>query len=499
MNASNLLTPWLLLGGVLFLLVQAEKWIQSHLYGVGWLLTNDKRSATALYYLILAPGVFVHEFTQWLVAGALNVPTRRVMAWPEAQEDGTLRLDFVQIQSADWLRSALIGAFPFVVGTGLIWLISNEILNLEYFFDALATGDITLIGPALREVGSTPDFYLWLYLLFAISNAMLPTPADRKGWPLLIGVFAVVLGFLILIGVGQQLYETFTGPVAHGLNVLTAAFSTVLAVEVGAIFLIGVTEEVLERLTKRKFQYLQPVPPLPPREPGSNLPLPPGTPPPSIYNLELPLPDPSAPTARPAPRPAPGPAPAASGTIPAQAPRPPASGTLPGAPDERPRPASRPGEPAPGPARPLPDRQPAPLPAARPALTASSDEAAEPQSQPRAFPRPGSPPQPAGPPAPATGATGSRSPFPARPLPGAPSERGVTPARPVPAPREGQTGERPAPPGTPRQEAFLRDLRRGGPPPFDDDIDEEDEELDALEDDDEDEGDDLQYIDFDDL
>lgn len=492
MNASNLLTPWLLLGGVLLLLVQAEKWIQSHLYGVGWLLTNDKQSATVLYYLILAPGVFVHEFTQWLVAGALNVPTRRVMAWPEAQEDGTLRLDFVQIQGAGWLRSALIGAFPFIVGTGLIWLISNEILNLQHFFDALATGDITLIGPALREVGSTPDFYLWLYLLFAISNAMLPTPADRKGWPLLIGVFAVTLGFLILIGVGQQLYDTFTGPVAHGLNVLTAAFSTVLAVEVGAIFLIGVTEEVIERLTKRKFQYMQPVPPPAAREPGSNLPLPPGTPPPSIYNLELPLPNPSAPTARPAP--------AASSTIPAPGPPPSPSGTLSGALTDRPRPASRPGAPAPGPARSLPDRQPSPPPVARPTPAATSDVAEGRQVQPRAFPRPGGPPQPSGIPAPTAGGSDTRSPFPARPLPGAAPERGVTPARPVPAPREEQPGGRPAPSGTPRQEAFLRDLRRGGPSPFDDDIDEEDEELDAaLEDDDEDEGDDLQYIDFDDL
>ena len=57
---------------------------------------------------------------------------------------------------------------------------------------------------------------------------MLPTPADRQGWPLLVGVFAVVIGFLVLIGVGDVLMETFTGPVAHGVNRLTTAFATVL-------------------------------------------------------------------------------------------------------------------------------------------------------------------------------------------------------------------------------------------------------------------------------
>ncbi|HML24985.1 MAG TPA: hypothetical protein PKD09_25245, partial [Aggregatilinea sp.] len=279
MNVSNLLTPWLLLGGVLFLLVQAEKWIHSHLYGVGWLLTQDKQSATALYYLVLLPGVFVHEVTQWLLAGALNVRTKRVMAWPQAQEDGTLRLDFVQIQQASWLASAFIGAIPFITGTTLIWLISNQILNLEQFLDSLSSGDLTVIGPALQQVGSTPDFYLWLYILFAITNAMIPTPADRKGWPLLIALFAVVLGFLVLIGVGPRLYETFTGPVAHTLNLMTAAFTTVLVLEVLAIVVIGTGEQILQRFTKRSFTYTKPVAPVPTREPGSSLPLPPGAPP----------------------------------------------------------------------------------------------------------------------------------------------------------------------------------------------------------------------------
>lgn len=293
MHLSDLLTPWILLAAVLIPLVYAEKWIHSHLYGVGWLLTNENRSATVLYYLILFPGVFVHEFTQYLMAGALNVATKRMMVWPEAQEDGTLRLDFVQIKKANRVQHAIIGATPLIAGMGVVWLISNRVLNLEDFLTALGTGEVNQIGPAIRNLGSTPDFYLWLYLMFAVSNAMFPTPADRKGWPLLIGLAAVGLIFLVVIGVGDVLLETFTGPVAHGVNLLTTAFGTVLAVEVVAILAIGFFEEILERTTKRKFQYSQPSPPPPTRKPGSNLPLPPGEPLPSIYNLELPVPDPS--------------------------------------------------------------------------------------------------------------------------------------------------------------------------------------------------------------
>ncbi len=293
MHLNDLLTPWLLLAAAIIPLVYVERWIHSHLYGVGWLLTNDKKSATALYYVILFPGVFVHEFTQWLVAGALNVKTRRVTSWPEGQDNGTLRLDFVQIQQAGRLKAAIIGASPLVVGMSLVWLISNQILDFGDFVTALGTGDVQIIGPALRELAGKTDFFIWLYLMFTISNAMLPTPADRQGWPLVIGAFALVLFFLVVLGSGEVLLETFTGPVATGVRRLSTAFVTVLLVEIPGILLIGFLEEVLERLTRRKFDYSQPVRAARVREPGSNLPLRPGTPLPSVYNLLLPVPDPS--------------------------------------------------------------------------------------------------------------------------------------------------------------------------------------------------------------
>jgi len=293
MDLSSLLTPWLALAAVLIPLAYAERWIHSHLYGVGWLLTNEPRSATALYYLFLSPGVFVHEFVQWLVAGALNVETERVMAWPEAQENGTLRLDFVQPKNAGRVKTAIIGAVPLIVGLAIIAYISTSILDLDAFLTALQSGDITVIGPAARDLASTADFYLWLYLMFALTNAMLPTPEERSGWWIVLALFGGVLTFLVIIGVGDVLIETFTGPVAHGVSILTTAFGTILAVEVVAILIIGFFEEMLEHITRRQFDYSTQEPERYTREPGSNLPLAPGEPFPSIYNLELPLPDPA--------------------------------------------------------------------------------------------------------------------------------------------------------------------------------------------------------------
>jgi hypothetical protein len=357
---GSLLTPWLILAAVLIPLIYVEKWIHAHLYGVGWLLTSSKKSATALYYVLLFPGVFVHEFTQYLVAGALNVRIKRVIAWPEAQEDGTLRLNFVQIKQAHWLQAAIIGAAPLFTGLGIIWVISNQILNLDNVLSALTTANITVIGPALRQLASKPDFYLWLYLMFTISNAMLPTPADREGWPLVIGLFAVVIGFLVIIGTGAVLLKTFTGPVARGVDRLAAAFATVLAVEIPGLLLIGLIEEILQRITKREFQYGEErVRGAASRQPGSSDPLPPDAPLPSIYNLPLPVPVPSEAPAPPsaARRPSPAAASAPGQPAPAGAQQRPAAPPA-SAREQRPTQERAPGGPATPLPSPRPERQP---------------------------------------------------------------------------------------------------------------------------------------------
>ncbi len=341
MNFGDLLTPWFVLAVVILPLVWIEKWIHSHLYGVGWLLTHNEKSATALYYVLLSPGVFVHEFVQYIVAGALNVKIKRVIAWPEAQKDGTLRLDFVRIQKANRAQNAVLGAVPLIAGLALVWLISSQLLNLDQVVEAIPSGDLNRIGSALREAASAPDFLLWMYFIFTISNAMLPTPTERQAWPLIFGLFAVVVVFLIAIGVGDVLMETFTGPVAHGVERLTIAFGSVLVAEIPGILTIGLLEEVLEKTTGRKFQYGRSQPGRSrrgTREPGSSVPLPPGAPFPSIYNLNLPVPTPAEVKAAPprakrpaslserspdlAQRPAFGAADAASATHPEREPRP---------------------------------------------------------------------------------------------------------------------------------------------------------------------------------
>jgi len=137
----DLLTPWLTFVAILLPLLHLERWIHRHLYGVGWLLTQDKERATVLYYLILFPGVFLHEFTQWLVAGALKLKLGRVRVWPRPQADGVLRLDFVRLSRLTGRAArAVVELAPFIAGIGLVLFISRSVFDVAGLSAALSTG-----------------------------------------------------------------------------------------------------------------------------------------------------------------------------------------------------------------------------------------------------------------------------------------------------------------------------------------------------------------------
>jgi hypothetical protein len=311
MDVTDLIGPWLTLLAIVAPLVYAERWIHQHMYGIGYLITLDKARATTVYYLFFFPGVFLHEAIQWLAAGVLNVPVKKLNPRPQAQDNGTIRYDFVTIEKTTRLKAMMIGGLPFILAALGVYYISTSILDLHTILDAFGAGDIRDIGSATREALNTPDFWLWMYLLFTISNGMIPTKDDREGWWLILGAVGVVSLAFLIIGFDQFLTETFTGPVHDGLQLVNTALLTVLGIDLAAIFVLGMIEDTLERVRGQKMDYSgghKPVKRVGKREPGSNEPLPKGTPLPSIYHFELPAPP--LPAKR-EPRPKPAAAPAA--------------------------------------------------------------------------------------------------------------------------------------------------------------------------------------------
>ena len=200
MNSS--LTPFIWVAISLPCLYFLQRWIHRHLHGVALLLTGNKQWAIVLYAIVLFPGVLLHELSHWVVAKILGVKTGSFSVLPKSTADGTVQLGYVEYyktRSVGPIRESLIGSAPLVTGTAVVLLIAYNIFDVTALSIAIGSGDFDTYTKALLDLFQTPDFLLWLYLLFAISNAMMPSSSDRRAWPLfalIMIVFAVVLYLL---------------------------------------------------------------------------------------------------------------------------------------------------------------------------------------------------------------------------------------------------------------------------------------------------------------
>jgi hypothetical protein len=305
MLALDFLTPWITFAAILIPLRVMEHWIHQHLYGVGWLLTRDKERATILYYLVFLPGVFLHEFSQWLLAGALGVKTSKIKTWPKAQKNGTLRYDFVKVSTkkVTRLQITIIDLVPVLVGIGVVLFISQNIFDVSTIPAAFASGDLVLVRQELSRLFATPDFWLWQYMLFAIGNAMLPTQSTQRNWPLFLGIFGGISAFLMVIGLGEEvLIPALEGPITRILNTLVTAFGTVFVVDAIMVIVLGTLERLLEGLTGEQAKYPRPRKTKTTKpEPGGEIPM--ENPPLRMNERRLPIPPPPKRERKPKPEP----------------------------------------------------------------------------------------------------------------------------------------------------------------------------------------------------
>jgi hypothetical protein len=260
------LNPFLWFFAAFLLLVVVQKWIHRHLHGIAFLLTGEQDMALVLYALPLLPGVALHEISHAMMATILGVKSANLTIVPRRQLDGHIRLGSVQVERVDAIRSSLIGLAPLIFGSLVILLISQFAFGVTTLGDAVRADNIAGVLAALGGMLRAPDAWVWLYLLFAIANAMVPSPADRETWPpvilfsVLIAALALSLGFnSAVVGVGAL--------IGGGLRWLAAAFTITLAVDVPFVIIIWLTEQVSGRVVGRGITYTSPAPPKTTRRP----------------------------------------------------------------------------------------------------------------------------------------------------------------------------------------------------------------------------------------
>ncbi len=157
------------------------------------ILTRRANVTMVIFSLIFFPGVFLHELSHYLVAKLLFVPTGGFSLIPQSMPNGTLRLGYVEVSKTDILRDSIIGMAPLIAGGLFISYAAVYPLNLLPLWDALRQADFTLFWTGFFNLPNLPDFFLWLYLTFAVSSTMLPSESDRNAWLPLGGLIAFCL------------------------------------------------------------------------------------------------------------------------------------------------------------------------------------------------------------------------------------------------------------------------------------------------------------------
>jgi hypothetical protein len=191
---------WLLvlLGPLLFF----QRRLQLELQAVLYLITRREDVALAIFALLLLPGVFLHEASHWAMAHLLGVRTRRFSLIPKPMAGGKLRMGFVEMDQVDFLREALVGTAPLFVGGALMAYAGIAHLQAVQLRQAMMVGGIGAFLGVLAGLPAQPDFWVWIYLVFAVSTTMFPSPSDRRAWlPVGLAMLAVV-GVALAAGAG---------------------------------------------------------------------------------------------------------------------------------------------------------------------------------------------------------------------------------------------------------------------------------------------------------
>lgn len=247
--------PWgslLALVATLLPLLWVRRWITLHVQELSMRWIGDPDVALVLYFVLVLPGVVIHELSHLLMALLLRVRVRRFSLGPVRQaRGGRVSLGSIEVARVDPVRGSLIGVAPLLAGSAVILLIGNRVLGISEWAAAFQSVGVEGIAAGLRTIAGVPDFWLWLYLIFAVSNAMLPSESDMQFVrPVLIFLGIALLVVLVITGF-PAIPESAGQRVGRGVGYLASAFGLTLGVDLLFVLLLGLLLGVTRRAQDR--------------------------------------------------------------------------------------------------------------------------------------------------------------------------------------------------------------------------------------------------------
>ncbi|MCX7707115.1 MAG: hypothetical protein N2204_03805, partial [Anaerolineae bacterium] len=191
----SLLSQLLIFAGTLAAFMAISRWINHRVQIIGLRVSNSNAAAVMLYYLLMFPGILLHELSHFVMAHLLGMKVGKFALGPRRRQNA-IELGSVTVSSGGAVRDSLVGLAPFLFGTAVLVWASYRIFDVAALAQAWETGGWRGIFVALDGIWQVPDFWLWAHVIFVVSNARTPSPADRQPW-LVAGVYVGLAGLIV--------------------------------------------------------------------------------------------------------------------------------------------------------------------------------------------------------------------------------------------------------------------------------------------------------------
>ncbi len=228
-----------------------QQWLHRHIQSFALMLTGQPGCAIRLLFYLLLPGVFLHEVSHYVTAKLLLVPTNGIHIGITPTKKKQISLGSVSIRRTDPIRESLIGIAPFVVGVGAIWLI------VGLGFDLWLSTGLSFELFWQRVAAYANDWTTWfdLYVIFAVSTAMIPSESDREPWGPVLMVFGVGVAMLFLLGWTPRVPAEVMTLARNGLDALTFALGVAVVTNGAVAGALWILERTVEQVSGNHIEY----------------------------------------------------------------------------------------------------------------------------------------------------------------------------------------------------------------------------------------------------
>lgn len=236
---------FVLFGAMLFL----QRWLQQHIQGLTYAVTGNPGCAVRALFLVLLPGVLLHELSHWLVANLVGVRTGKVSIGLGKMRGKHFSLGSVTVERSDPLRESLIGVAPFIFGLLAVWTV------MGFGFDLWSPNDPMVILDTIGATISDPLTWVALYVVFAVSTSMIPSESDREPWGVIIAIFAGIGALALILGWSPNITPELLEMAQKTLTTLIFVFGVIVIVNGTLAVFIFLLEWGFGAMTQRRVRY----------------------------------------------------------------------------------------------------------------------------------------------------------------------------------------------------------------------------------------------------